>query len=236
MRDEAQAVQAAADKWSAEVALRWAFDRLGKDVALVSAFGPEGMVLVDIAARIHRGFRLITLDTGFLFPETHRLMAEVEERYGIVIEKIHPALSPPEQERVHGAALWARDPDRCCGMRKVEPLRQKLAELRGWITSIRRDQTAARAGARKLEWDAKFGLVKVNPLADWSAEEVWNYIRKNDVPYNELHERGYPSIGCTYCTRAVSPGEDARAGRWPGLEKTECGLHLPESLATRVQQ
>ncbi|MGE5206814.1 MAG: phosphoadenylyl-sulfate reductase [Chlamydiota bacterium] len=226
MKDEVRAVQAAADKWNAEVALRWAFDRLGRQVALVSAFGPEGMVLIDMAARIQRSFRLITIDTDFLFPETHKLMAEVEERYGVVIEKIHPALSPAEQERAHGAALWKRDPDRCCGLRKVEPLRRKLAELRGWITSIRRDQTAARARARKLEWDAKFELVKINPLADWSAEEVWNYIRRNDVPYNELHERGYPSIGCTHCTRAILAGEDARAGRWPGLEKIECGLHI----------
>lgn len=226
MKDEVRAVQAAADKWNAEVALRWAFDRLSRQVALVSAFGPEGMVLIDMAARIQRSFRLITIDTDFLFPETHELMAEVEERYGVVIEKIHPALSPAEQERAHGAALWKRDPDRCCGLRKVEPLRRKLAELRGWITSIRRDQTAARARARKLEWDAKFELVKINPLADWSAEEVWNYIRRNDVPYNELHERGYPSIGCTHCTRAILAGEDARAGRWPGLEKIECGLHI----------
>jgi phosphoadenosine phosphosulfate reductase len=226
MKDEFQAVQAAADSWSAEVALRWAFDRLGDKVALVSAFGPEGMALIDMAASIQRRFRLITIDTGFLFPETHKLMAEVEERYGVTIEKVHPALSPAEQEQVHGAALWKRDPDLCCGWRKVEPLRRKLEEFLGWITSIRRDQTAARAGARKLEWDAKFGLVKVNPLADWSGEEVWNYIRKNDVPYNELHGRGYPSIGCTHCTRSVSPGEDARAGRWPGFEKTECGLHI----------
>jgi phosphoadenosine phosphosulfate reductase len=229
VKDEVRAVQSAADRWSAEVALRWAFDRLGKEVALVSAFGPEGMVLIDMAAHIQRHFRLITIDTGFLFPETHEVMAEVEERYGATIERVHPALSPEEQERAYGAALWKRDPDLCCGMRKVEPLRRKLAQLRGWITSIRRDQTAARAGARKLEWDAKFGLVKINPLADWTSAEVWEYIRKNDVPYNALHDRGYPSIGCTHCTRAIQPGESERAGRWPGLAKTECGLHLSDS-------
>jgi len=227
MKDEVRAVQPAAETWNAEVALRWAFDRLGSEVALVSAFGPEGMVLIDMAAGIQRRFRLITIDTGFLFPETHKLMAEVEERYGVVIEKLQPALSAAEQEQAHGAALWKRDPDLCCGLRKVEPLRQKLAELRGWITSIRRDQTEARASARKLEWDAKFGLVKINPLADWTANEIWDYIHKNDVPYNRLHERGYPSIGCTHCTRAILLGEDARAGRWPGFAKAECGLHLP---------
>lgn len=223
---EVQAVQPAAETWNAEVALRWAFDRLGNEVALVSAFGPEGMALIDMAARIQRRFRLITIDTGFLFPETQKLMAEVEGRYALTIEKVHPALSPEQQERDYGAALWRRDPDLCCGLRKVEPLRRKLAELRGWITSIRREQTAHRAGAHKLEWDAKFGLVKVNPLADWSAHEVWDYIRKNDVPYNELHDRGYPSLGCTHCTRAIQPGESERAGRWSGFAKTECGLHL----------
>jgi phosphoadenosine phosphosulfate reductase len=234
VKDEIKAVQAAADTWSADLALLWAFDRLGSEVALVSAFGPEGMALIDMAGRIQRRFRLITVDTGFLFPETHKLMAEVEERYGVTIEKVYPALSPAEQERVHGAALWKRDPDQCCGLRKVAPLRRKLAELRGWITSIRRDQTAFRAGARKVEWDAKFGLVKVNPLADWTAGEVWDYIRKNDVPYNELHDRGYASIGCTHCTRAILQGEPARAGRWPGFAKTECGLHLAEPASDRA--
>jgi phosphoadenosine phosphosulfate reductase len=231
MKEEIKAVQTAAETWNAEVALRWAFDRLGNEVALVSAFGPEGMVLIDMAASIQRRFRLITIDTGFLFPETHTLMAEVEERYGVVIEKVQTDLSPAEQERVHGVELWKRDPDLCCGLRKVEPLRQKLTELRGWITSIRRDQTTARASARKLEWDAKFNLVKVNPLADWTSDEIRDYIRKNDVPYNQLHDRGYPSIGCTHCTRAVLLGENARAGRWPGFSKTECGLHLPDSAS-----
>jgi phosphoadenosine phosphosulfate reductase len=226
VKDEVMAVQAAADTWSAELALRWAFDRFGSEVALVSAFGPEGMALIDMAAGIQRRFRLITIDTGFLFSETQSLMTEVEERYGAAIEKLQPAFSPEEQERVHGTALWKRDPDLCCGMRKVEPLRRKLAELRGWITSIRHDQTMARAGARRVEWDTKFGLVKINPLVDWTAPQIWDYIRKNDVPYNELHDRGYPSIGCTHCTRATQPGEDARAGRWPGFAKTECGLHL----------
>ena len=228
-------MQSAADTWSAELALRWAFDRLGSEVALVSAFGPEGMVLIDMAAHIQRRFRLITIDTGFLFPETHKLMAEVEERYGVSIEKVHPALSPAAQERVYGTALWKRDPDLCCGLRKVEPLRQKLPELRGWITSIRAHQTALRAGARKLEWDKKFGLAKVNPLLDWTKAEIWEYIRKNDVPYNQLHDRGYPSIGCTHCTRATAPGEDDRAGRWPNFAKTECGLHLsPEDISDRL--
>jgi phosphoadenosine phosphosulfate reductase len=108
----------------------------------------------------------------------------------------------------------------------VEPLRRKLGELRGWITSIRRDQTSERASAGKIEWDEKFGLVKINPIADWSSKQVWQYVREHDVPFNPLHELNYPSIGCTHCTRAVRPGEDPRAGRWSGLSKTECGLHI----------
>ncbi len=131
---------------------------------------------------------------------------------------------------MYGAALWERNPDQCCNLRKIEPLRRKLRELRAWITSIRRDQTTARAGAGKVEWDEKFGLMKINPIADWSSKQVWQYIRQHNVPYNALHERSYPSIGCTHCTRAVRPGEDPRAGRWSGSSKTECGLHIIQPL------
>jgi phosphoadenosine phosphosulfate reductase len=155
----------------------------------------------------------------------------VEQRYGITVERVYPLNSPEEQERVHGPALWEKNPDQCCNLRKVEPLRRKLGELRAWITSIRRDQTAARASAGKVEWDEKFGLVKINPIADWSSRQVWQYLRQHDVPYNALHEQNYPSIGCTHCTRAVRPGEDPRAGRWSGSSKTECGLHIIQPLA-----
>jgi phosphoadenosine phosphosulfate reductase len=141
---------------------------------------------------------------------------------------VYSFLSPEEQERTHGSALWNRDPDLCCSLRKVEPLRRKLGELDAWITSIRRDQTSVRSGARRVEWDSKFNLVKINPIADWTSKQVWRYIHDHDVPYNELHNQDYPSIGCTHCTRAVRPGEDPRAGRWPGFAKTECGLHVIE--------
>lgn len=126
---------------------------------------------------------------------------------------------------------WAtRDPDQCCNLRKVEPLRRKLSELGAWITSIRRAQTSFRKDARKVEWDVKFGLVKVNPIADWTSQQVWRYLHEHGVPYNSLHDQNYPSIGCTHCTRAIQPGEDPRAGRWPGTAKTECGLHIIEPL------
>jgi len=226
MKEEVGKLKIAAEAWRPERVLAWAFHTFGEAAAISSAFGAEGMVLIDMASRVRRNFRLFTLDTEFLFPETYNLMDRVEEKYGITIEKVYPLLSPEEQERVHGSALWQRNPDECCNLRKVEPLRRKLGELKAWITSIRRDQTAARAGVGKIEWDEKFGLVKINPVADWSSKQVWQYIRQHDVPYNALHEQSYPSIGCTHCTRAVRPGEDPRAGRWAGSSKTECGLHI----------
>jgi phosphoadenosine phosphosulfate reductase len=224
-------LQAVAEHWTPQRTLTWAFDTFGDSVAVSSAFGAEGMVLIDMASRLRKDFRLFTIDTEFLFPETYALMDRIEEKYGIAIEKVFSALSPEEQERGHGSALWTRNPDLCCNLRKVEPLRRKLAELDAWIASIRRDQTSARSSARRVEWDAKFGLVKINPIVDWNSKQVWRYIHDHDVPYNALHNQDFPSIGCTHCTRAVRPGEDPRAGRWPGFAKTECGLHLIEPAA-----
>jgi phosphoadenosine phosphosulfate reductase len=226
MKEDVGRLRIAAETWSPERVLAWAFDTFGDGVAISSAFGAEGMALIDIASRVRQNFRLFTLDTEFLFPETYSLMDRVEQRYGITIERVYPLNSPEKQELVHGPALWQRNPDQCCNLRKVEPLQRKLSELQAWITSIRRDQTTTRAGAGKIEWDPKFELVKINPIVDWSSRQVWRYIREHDVPYNALHDRNYPSIGCTHCTRAVRPGEDPRAGRWAGSSKTECGLHI----------
>lgn len=228
VKDVITNVQAAAERWTAEEVLRWAFDQFGNSVAISSAFGIEGMTVIDMASRVQPGFRLFTIDTEFLFPETYSLMDEIESRYQIKIEKVYSLLSPEEQERQHGATLWTRDPDACCNLRKVEPLKRKLSELQAWISGIRREQTVNRAAARKIEWDSKFGLVKINPIADWDSKQVWRYIHRYGVPYNPLHDRDYPSIGCTHCTRAVRPGEDPRAGRWSGFSKTECGLHIIE--------
>jgi phosphoadenosine phosphosulfate reductase len=223
-------MQNAAENWTPQRTLNWAFENFGNTVAISSAFGAEGMVLIDMASRTSKDFRLFTIDTEFLFPETYALMDRIEEKYGIAIEKVYSQLSPEEQERTHGAELWSRDPDLCCNVRKVEPLRRKLAELSAWITSIRRDQTSVRSNARRVEWDAKFRLAKVNPIVDWTSKQVWRYIHDHDVPYNSLHNQDYPSIGCTHCTRAVRAGEDPRAGRWPGFAKTECGLHIIEPM------
>jgi phosphoadenosine phosphosulfate reductase len=225
-----------AESWSAEDVLHWAFGRFGNKAAIASAFGAEGMVLIDIASRVLPDFRVFTLDTEFLFPETYDLMETVEERYGIKIERVRSAFTPEEQERLRGLALWSRDPDQCCTLRKIEPLRKKLAELHAWITAIRRDQTAARSSARKVEWDSKFQRVKINPLVDWTATEIWHYIREHAVPYNPLHDRDYPSIGCTHCTRAIKPGEAPRAGRWSNLQKTECGLHAAHPRVSPIRK
>jgi phosphoadenosine phosphosulfate reductase len=218
-------IQNRSESWKPEEILRWAFATFGDDVAMATGFGVEGMALIDIASRINPNVQVFTGDTEFLFPETYDLIDRVEKRYGIKVERLYSSLTPDEQALEYGPELWTRNPDRCCTVRKIEPLKTKLAQLRAWITAIRRDQTSVRAFARKIEWDIKFQLVKINPLADWSAPMVMSYIRENNVPYNSLHDRGYPSIGCTHCTRAVNPGEDSRAGRWAGFQKTECGLH-----------
>jgi phosphoadenosine phosphosulfate reductase len=231
MTEKISSIQAVAESWSAEQVLRWAFAEFGRDVAISSAFGVEGVTLIDIASRIRPDFRLFTIDTEFLFPETYGLMDRIEARYGIRVEKVYSLLSPEEQERQLGAALWSRNPDQCCNLRKVEPLRRKLTELRAWITGIRRDQTSSRAHARKIEWDATFGLVKINPIVDWTSGQIWQYVVEQNVPYNPLHDQDFPSIGCTHCTRAIRSGEDPRAGRWSGFTKTECGLHVINPLS-----
>ncbi len=220
-----QTMQGFVESWSAEELLDWALHRFEHRVGVASAFGPEGMVLIDIAARLRPDVHVFTLDTGLFFPETYALMSEIERRYDIKIERVQPALTVDEQAAKHGSSLWLQNPDRCCAMRKIEPLRRKLSTLDAWVAAIRRDQTLDRAHAQKVEWDARFGLIKINPLCDWTSEMVWDYIRSNELPYNPLHDRGYPSIGCAPCTRPVQQGDDPRAGRWAGFAKTECGLH-----------
>jgi len=220
-----------AESWSSEEVLQWASARFEGQVAIASAFGAEGIALLDIAAKIFRPLTVFTLDTGYLFPETRRLIVQVEQRYGIQVEHVLPSLTPEAQETIHGTALWKRNPNLCCQIRKIEPLRKKLSGIRAWITAIRRNQTPARANARKVEWNTRFECIKINPLVDWTEEMVWEYIRRHQLDYNVLHDRNYPSIGCMHCTRAIRPGEDGRAGRWAGFSKTACGLHEPASIS-----
>jgi phosphoadenosine phosphosulfate reductase len=214
-----------AETWPAEDVLAWAAERYAPRLALATGFGAEGCVLIDLVARQQLPVRLFTLDTGLLFPETYELWRALEARYGLTIEAVRPAQTVDQQAAAHGDALWRRDPKRCCELRKVRPLEAHLPGYDAWITAIRRDQTLARAESRAIEWDARFGLVKVNPLVRWSKAQVWNHLQAHEVPYNPLHDRGFPSIGCVPCTSAVALHEDDRAGRWRGNDKTECGLH-----------
>jgi phosphoadenosine phosphosulfate reductase len=227
--------QVVAESWTTQELLQWSFKTFGDRIEMASGFGVEGMVLIDIATRVNPKLQVFTVDTDFLFPETYDLIERTEQRYGVKVERLRSHLTPEDQAEIYGPALWSNNPDQCCSLRKVMPLVEKLSGLRAWITAIRRGQTATRAKARKVEWDEKFQLVKINPIVDWSSEQVWNYVRSHDVPYNPLHDSDYPSIGCTHCTRAVRPGEDARAGRWAGSQKTECGLHLPGSAVLPSQ-
>jgi phosphoadenosine phosphosulfate reductase len=204
-----------------------AIERYGK-IVLACSFGAEDVVLVDMVHRINPSMRLFYLDTDFLFPETYATRDRVIERYGLQpaqVIQVKSLLTPQKQAESYGDALWARDPDRCCQLRKVEPLTRVLQEYEAWITGIRREQAPSRANAGLIEWDDKFKLVKVNPLARWTWADVWTYIKIYEVPYNPLHDQNYPSIGCTYCTVPVAPGDDPRAGRWKNFSKTECGLH-----------
>jgi len=210
---------------SPQVILKWALDEFGSDVALATGFGAEGCILVDMVARIDPSARIFYLDTDLLFPETYELRDRLEERYGIRFERRSAARSLEQQTLRHGEKLWERDPDLCCRLRKVEPLKQMLSGLRAWITAIRRDQSPARAHAKVVDQDAKFELIKINPLAGWTKQQVWKYALENEVPYNPLYDQGYSSIGCMPCTTPVQINEDQRAGRWRGFQKTECGLH-----------
>jgi phosphoadenosine phosphosulfate reductase len=209
--------------------LEWAVERFGDRLTMATAFGAEGCVLIHLLAEIAPEVRVFNLDTGYQFPETLALKDQLATRYGIDIELVQPETSVPEYEARHGGPLYVSNSDQCCYDRKVVPLRRALVGYDAWITAIRADQSAQRASARVVGRDPKFGLVKVNPLLNWTRRDVWAFVVTHKVPYNSLFDRGYSSIGCWPCTRAVSAGEDERSGRWAGHAKTECGLHSLDS-------
>lgn len=210
----------------AEEILQWAATRYAPSLTFAASLGLEDCVVIDMIGRARLPIDIFTLDTGLLFPETYALKQRIEQRYGLSIRAVTPEFTVPQQAERDGPELWLREPDRCCEMRKVQPLRAALSKFDAWITAIRRDQTPERATAPVVGWDGRFGLVKVNPLVRWTFDEVRAYVTEHDVPFNPLHDQGYPSIGCMPCTSPVKPGEDPRSGRWRGKEKTECGLHL----------
>lgn len=213
--------------------ISWAIDLLGvENVALASSLGAEDQVLTDIIMKITRDMNIFTLDTGRLPQETYDLIEKNSRHYNRRLEILFPERRDVEKMvNEYGVNLFYESVENrmlCCRIRKVEPLQRKLSSLQGWFCGLRREQAATRKGLEKIEWDNKFNLVKINPLADWGESEVWNYIREKNLPYNSLHDKGYPSIGCTCCTRGVAPGDDIRSGRWwwESSEHKECGLHL----------
>lgn len=205
--------------------LRWTVERFAPRFTMATAFGPEGMVLIHMLAEIAPDTPLFNLDTGYQFRETLELREEVKRRYGIEVELKRPELTVQQYEALHGGPLYKTQPDQCCFDRKIKVLHESVKGMQAWASAIRRDQSPDRAKAPIAGWDKKFGLVKVSPLANWTKTQVWKMITDHDIPYNPLHDKGYTSIGCWPCTRAVLFGEDERAGRWSGFAKTECGLH-----------
>lgn len=217
--------------------LRWTWERFGADAAIGTSFQGAGLVMIHHAVRAGLPFPVFTLDTQLLFPETNALKTRLEEFFGVRIEGLLPEQTPEEQAAELGPELWKTKPDLCCTLRKVVPLQKKLETLSVWMTGLRRQQSGPREKTRILElyhFDVLCDrtILKLNPMAPWSRDAVWDYIREHKIPYNPLHDRGYRSIGCAPCTRATAGGEDERAGRWTGFDKAECGIHtfLGESI------
>lgn len=215
---------------SAEEILGWAWERFGPRAAIGTSFQGAGLVIMHLSKRGGFTFPVFTLDTGLLFPETQKLKSNLENFFGYQIESLAPDLSVEQQTTAHGPELWKRDPDLCCTMRKVLPLQARLATLDCWITGLRRQQADSRSGIGMVEIylsdpNSNREIVKLNPLANWSRDEVWDYLRREKIPYNPLHDQGYRSIGCWPCTQKSVSGENERAGRWTGFNKAECGIH-----------
>jgi phosphoadenosine phosphosulfate reductase len=204
--------------------LRWAGDTFGDDFAITSSMS-DGL-LAHLAGRAVPGVRVVFLDTGYHFAETLGTRDWIASVLPVTIVDVRPELTVAEQDVEYGPALHDRDPDRCCDMRKVQPLARTLAGYSAWGSGVRRDESPTRTNTKLIDWDAKRGMIKVNPLAAWTQDDVDAYIERYQIPVNPLVELGYASIGCAPCTRPVAPGEDARAGRWAGRGKTECGIHL----------
>jgi phosphoadenosine phosphosulfate reductase len=209
----------------AEELLRWVYAEYGERLCMTCSWQKQSSVLVHMVSELDLDLPVIELDTHLFFRESYETRDALVARYGL--ELIRPdVITVAQQHREEGPNLWERDPDRCCHIRKVEPLLSALEPYEAWISGIRRDQSPSRAGTPKLQWSERYGVWKVHPLADWDEKRVWAYIAVNEIPYNPLHETGYRSIGCIPCTRPIAPDEEERAGRWAGSDKLECGIHL----------
>lgn len=229
--DDLSGISAEMEQKTPQEILRWAWDTYGSTLTMATAFGAEGCVIIAMLSEITKDVHVFNLDTGYQFPETLETRERLISKYGIPIRLVASQQSVIDMENQYGGPIYGTNPDICCNIRKVVPLREAVTGYAAWITAIRREQTADRSTQPIVGWDSKFGLVKINPLANWTKTDVWKFILDNDVPYNPLHDNGFPSIGCWPCTRSIGAGEDERAGRWSGKTKTECGLHAQIDLA-----
>lgn len=225
---EIPALDAKFNASSTEEILRWAWQTFGARAAIGTSFQGAGLVMMHIAKLNGFNFPVFTMDTGLLFPETVTLHKRLQDFFGFKIERLEPDITVEQQNEINGPELWKRDPDLCCTMRKVLPLRSKLNELDCWITGLRRQQSATRTDIGIIElyaFDEGRDIVKLNPMANWTRDAVWKYLHDHHIPYNPLHDQGYRSIGCWPCTNKDAGGENERAGRWTGFNKVECGIH-----------
>ena len=238
---EVQALDRRFQDQPTEEILGWAWERFGKLAAIGTSFQGAGLEMIHLAKEHGLSFPVFTLDTGLLFPETVALKKRLEDFFGFSIEALEPDITVEEQADINGPELWKNNPDLCCTIRKVLPLRDKLSALNCWITGLRREQSNTRSAIGILElyaFDEATGrdIVKLNPMAKWSRDAVWKYLREHKIPYNPLQDQGYRSIGCQPCTRRTASGEDERAGRWTGFNKVECGIHtfLPKKVDFQI--
>ena len=210
--------------------IAWTLERFADQrMIMTTSFGMEGCALIDMYGRHGKPMMVVYLDTMFFFPETYALRDRVVERYPhLDFVNRGTTLTPAQQAAQFGDELWKHNPNQCCQLRKVAPMFDVMADVDVWITGLRRSQSVTRASLRVIDWDWRYQVLKISPLAAWERPQIWEYIQKNNVPYNELHEKGYPTVGCIHCTQAVpgsTPADYSRTGRWNGSEKTECGLH-----------
>lgn len=207
--------------------LAWTIDHFGIDkVVMGTGFGVPGVALLDILKKVNKNVEVFYIDTGVLFKETYELKNQLESHYDMKFKRFSTQIPIEQQRELYGDELWNRDPNLCCNIRKVMPLKKALSSYDVWITGIRKSQTELRKDSDAIEYDERYNVTKINPLINWTHEQVWDYIEENKLPFNKLHKEGFPSLGCTHCTTSVKSGEDDRAGRWRGSGKTECGLHF----------
>ncbi len=221
---------------SAEDVLRFAYEEFGDRLCLTCSWQKQSSVLVHMVSELGLPIDVIELDTQLFFRETYETRDRLVERYGLTLTRAPRIPTVAEQHRQEGANLWETNPDRCCHIRKVEPLLEALAPYDAWVSGIRRDQSPSRAGTPKVQPSERYGVLKIHPLADWDEKRVWAYIHVNEIPYNPLHDSGYRSIGCIPCTRPIAPGEEERAGRWAGSDKLECGIHLTTPITEETNE